>query len=121
MEVISNTQRLIIRQFALSDAEFIVRLLNEESFIRFIAFPDLGYAFLAEFCGKGYAFEAAKNTLTATMRACSLDTVLAVTFPENLRSNNLLDKVGFNCTKKMQLYGLQNNLYEYRDSVSRKY
>ncbi|MEB8433367.1 hypothetical protein OO007_14095 [Cocleimonas sp. KMM 6892] len=37
MTVVCETDRLIIRRFQLLDAEFIVRLLNEESFIRYIA------------------------------------------------------------------------------------
>lgn len=167
MKVVCETERLVIRQFELSDAEFIIRLLNEESFIRYIAdknvrtqeeaihylkhgpmasydkngfglnlvslkndltpigmcgvlkrdeleYPDLGYAFLAEFCGGGYASEAAKKTLTVTMDTYLLDTVYAVTLLENVRSNKLLKKVGFSFQKRVELYGLQNNLYEYR-------
>ena len=37
MKVVCETERLVIRQFNLNDAEFIIRLLNEESFIRNIA------------------------------------------------------------------------------------
>jgi RimJ/RimL family protein N-acetyltransferase len=37
MKLISETERLIIRQLTLDDAEFIIQLLNEESFIRYIA------------------------------------------------------------------------------------
>ncbi|MGF1776686.1 GNAT family N-acetyltransferase [Vibrio nomapromontoriensis] len=167
MKVVCETERLIIRQFELCDTEFIIRLLNEKAFIRYIAdknvhtdedatnylergplasyaklgfglnlvslksdntpigmcgvlkrdeleYPDLGYAFLAEFCGEGYASEAAEKTLTATMKNFSLDTVFAVTLPHNSRSNRLLEKVGFSFNKTMELYGLQNNLYEYR-------
>ena len=161
-----ETDRLVIRSFRLDDAAFIVRLLNEESFIRNIAdknvrtkadamnyltngpmlsyqengfglnlvqlkesatpigvcglvkrkeldHPDLGYAFLPEFWGKGYAREAASSVLREEVVASSINTVLAITFPDNLSSNNLLKKVGFMLTGKMELYGLQNNLYEY--------
>ena len=37
MKQICQTSRLTIRQFNLNDAEFIVRLLNEKSFIENIA------------------------------------------------------------------------------------
>ncbi|TOC19377.1 GNAT family N-acetyltransferase, partial [Vibrio parahaemolyticus] len=37
MKAVCETERLIIRQFDLSDTEFILRLLNDESFIRHIA------------------------------------------------------------------------------------
>lgn len=77
-------------------------------------FPDLGYAFLPEFCGKGFAMEAADAILKKEIVNHSLNTVLAVTFPDNLSSNNLLKKIGFTLKGTMELYGLQNNLYEYR-------
>ena len=161
-----ETDRLVIRSFRLDDAAFIVRLLNEESFIRNIAdknvrtkadamnyltngpmlsyqengfglnlvqlkesatpigvcglvkrkeldHPDLGYAFLPEFWGKGYAREAASSVLREEVVASSINTVLAITFPDNVSSNNLLKKIGFTLKGKMALYGLQNNLYEY--------
>lgn len=36
MKIVCETARLVIRHFELRDAEFIVRLLNEEAFIRCI-------------------------------------------------------------------------------------
>jgi RimJ/RimL family protein N-acetyltransferase len=168
MKVVCETERLIIRQLNINDAEFIVHLLNEESFIRYIAdknvrttadaikylnngpissyqvygfglnlvqlkgtdapigmcgllkraelgHPDLGFAFLPGFWGKGYAREAADAVLKKGMAAHALSTVLAVTLPDNVSSNSLLHKVGFRLTGTMALYGLQNNLYEYRN------
>jgi len=167
MKVVCGTERLTIRQFNLSDTEFILRLLNEDSFIRHIAdknvrtqedainylnngpissyqtygfglylvllkgeqapigtcglvkreeldLPDLGYAFLPEFCGKGYASEAAEIILKEEMSVYSLDTILAITFPDNSRSNNLLKSIGFSLKGTMELHGLKNNLYEYQ-------
>ncbi|WED25621.1 GNAT family N-acetyltransferase [Vibrio sp. DW001] len=166
MAIVCKTERMIIRQFNLDDADFIVRLLNNESFIRYIAdknirthadamnylttgpissyqthgfglnlvqlkgtktpigmcgllkreslvFPDLGYAFLPEFCGKGYASEAAESVLTEEMATHSLNTVLAVTLPDNVNSNRLLKRIGFNLTGMVELYDSQNNLYQY--------
>lgn len=37
MKVVCESERLIVRQFGLSDAPFIVRLLNDDLFIRYIA------------------------------------------------------------------------------------
>ncbi|WP_417447572.1 GNAT family N-acetyltransferase [Idiomarina abyssalis] len=167
MKVLCETERLSIRQFELRDAPFIVRLLNDDLFIRYIGDknvrtqedainylktgpmasykkhgfglnlvclkeshtpigmcgllkrneldnPDLGYAFLPEYSGKGYAREAAENTLKTVMKTCSLDTVVAVTLPDNFRSNKLLETIGFSFKETIELYGSQNNLYEYR-------
>lgn len=166
MKVVCESERLIVRQFELSDAPFIVRLLNDDLFIRYIAdknvrmredainylkqgpmasyqrhgfglnlvclketltpigmcgllkrdeleYPDLGYAFLPEYSGKGYAREAAENTLKTIMKTFSLDTVVAVTLPDNLRSNKLLETIGFSFKETIELSGSKNNLYEY--------
>lgn len=171
MKVVCETDRLIIRHLQLEDAEFIIRLLNEESFIRHIAdknvrtktdaknyllngpldsyeslgyglnlvqlkssgtpigmcgllkraeleHPDIGYAFLPEFCGVGFAHEAALSILNDGVTTHFLQTILAVTSPDNLSSKALLSKVGFNPIGEMELYGLQNKVYEYR---SQKY
>ncbi|OPX56869.1 Protein N-acetyltransferase, RimJ/RimL family [Oceanospirillum multiglobuliferum] len=167
MNILCETDRLMIRQFELSDTEFIVRLLNEPAFIRYIAdkkvrsqddavhylkqgpmasyerygfglnlvclksslipigicgvlkrdeleYPDLGYAFLEAFCGQGYAREAAEQTLKVTVDSFSLETVFAVTLPDNVRSNQLLEKIGFRFKATVPLYGVCNNLYQYR-------
>lgn len=167
MSIICTTERLSVREFELGDAEFIVRLLNEESFIRYIAdknvrtiegaenylkqgpiasyqqhgfglnlvliretntpigmcgvlkraeleIPDLGYAFLPEYCGQGYAKEAAEWVLKATMDKYQIETVAAVTLVENAASNRLLVNVGFEFQQVMELYGSPNNLYQFR-------
>lgn len=167
MKIVCETERLLIRRFQLEDVDFIIRLLNEESFIRYIAdknvrtkadaerylldgpfdsyetfgfglslvelkadgmpigmcgllkraeleHPDVGYAFLPEFCGKGYAYEALCATLNDAVLTHALPTILAVTLPDNISSNALLKKAGFKSVGRMELYGLENNLYEYR-------
>ena len=167
MKLVCKTERLVIRQLTLKDADVVIRLYNDESFIRNIAdknirtsedaeiyltngplasyetygfglnlvslrktgtpigicgvlkrpeldSPDLGYAFLPEYCNQGYATEASIGVLQHVVKALSLDTVLAVTFPSNKGSNRVLTKVGFELKDTIELYGLENNLYEYR-------
>src|SRR5215211_8957085 len=111
-----ETERLFLRQFTVDDAQFVLTLLNEPSFLRYIGDkkvrniedarqyvlngpvasyerngfglylvelkdshtpigmcglikreelpdPDIGFAFLPEFCNKGFAFEAATAVL----------------------------------------------------------
>ena len=173
MNVVCETERLYIRQFNTQDTEFIVQLLNDESFIRNITdkkvrtdadalnylingplssyqtfgfglslvllketktpigmcgllkreeldYPDLGYALLPEFCGKGYANEASSSLIKEEMASYSLNTVMAVTFLNNLRSNSLLNKIGFKLKGNIELYGSQNNLYEYSRKTANK-
>lgn len=171
MKQICQTSRLIIREFTRNDAKFIVRLLNEKSFIENItdkqvrtiadaenylatgpmanyknygfglhavmlksdeisnketligmcgllkrpelAYPDLGYAFLPEYCGKGYAFEAVDATLRNEVTRHSLAKVLAVTSLTNQSSINLLKKISFSFKGSMEIYGETSNVYEY--------
>lgn len=76
--------------------------------------PDLGFALLPEFWGKGYAREACVAILNDGLRTHDIKTVLGVAAPENQASNILLLKLGFSFTKSIMLYGSCNNLYEYK-------
>ena len=146
--LIKETERLTIRQFALGDCDFIIRLLNEPSFIENIADKgvrspeqaaayltegplkayrdhghglylvalrdsgqpigmcgliqrdcfeevDLGYAFLPEFTGQGYALESGRAVLDYGVEALGLRTVIAIVQPGNKPSTTLLERLGF--------------------------
>ncbi|TMP39476.1 GNAT family N-acetyltransferase [Pseudoalteromonas rubra] len=154
-EVLTKTERLILRRASLCDTELIYELLNQQSFIDNVAdkqirtlkdaqkyiesafltpydlaapspyivtlldgtaigicglyqrpyleFPDLGYAFLDRYCGKGFACEAAEALLTF-VRGCGKYRALgAITAPENVASNKLLKKLGFILVGTFQL------------------
>jgi RimJ/RimL family protein N-acetyltransferase len=145
-----DTERLMLREFTRDDAPFMLRQLNEPSFIANIADrgvrtlehaaayledgpigsyrlngfgfwavveksrgsvigmcglvkrdnlpdPDLGYAFLPEYFGKGLAFEAAQACLHAAKRDFALPRLLAIVNPDNQASRRLLDRLGFTC------------------------
>lgn len=57
--------------------------------------PDLGYAFLPEFRGQGYAREAAKAVIDFARRDLKLKKLHAIVSPENASSLALLEKIGF--------------------------
>jgi len=164
MELI--TGRLTLREFVDEDAPFIVTLLNQPSFLRFIGdkkvrtiedarmyiqtgprenykrygfgqylvqlketnkaigmcglvkrdtleHPDLGFAFLPEAWGKGYAFEAASAVLKHTQDALSLSRILAITNPDNDASIKLLGRLGFQfeCLKRLSTDADQVKLF----------
>jgi len=147
MEIFS-TERLILREFTAADAPFILRLLNEPSWLRYIGDRgvrtladagayvakgpaasyarhgfglwlvsrradvaplgmcgllkrdtlddvDVGYAFLPEFCGQGYAREAVAATLAHGRRVFGLKRIVAITAPDNESSIRLLEQLGF--------------------------
>lgn len=56
--------------------------------------PDLGYAFLPRFTGRGYAVESAAAVLAHARAALGLSRVLAIVSPGNEPSIRLLGKIG---------------------------
>jgi RimJ/RimL family protein N-acetyltransferase len=165
--IVCETERLIIRHFELNDADYVLKQLNEESFIQFIAdknvrnlidakkylqegplssykthgfglnivllrqsntaigmcglvkrdgleHPDLGFAFLPDFWGKGYAMEANKAILNDAVMTHNLKIILGITLPENSASNCLLTRLGFEPSGSINLYGSEDNLYQYQ-------
>jgi len=151
MKRILETDRLVLRQFELTDTKFIVELVNSPGWIEFIGDrnirteeaainylqngpiksyrdnglglgmvelkdgtpigmcgilrrdtlenPDIGFSFLPEFMGMGYAFEIASATLNYAMNRLNLKTILAITVPTNIRSIQLLEKIGLRFIK----------------------
>lgn len=64
---------------------------------------DLGFAFLERHGKKGYAYEAAHTVLKAAKAIKAHGTVLATTLPDNVKSIQLLEKLGFQFDKKMKV------------------
>lgn len=56
--------------------------------------PDLGYALLAEYEGKGYAIEAARAVCQYAKQTLGMQRLLAITAPHNAASAKLLQKLG---------------------------
>src|SRR6185312_7606549 len=56
--------------------------------------PDVGYAFLEPFWGRGLASEAAAASLAYGRDTLGIGTIVAITKPENLGSIAVLRKVG---------------------------
>ncbi|ODB41943.1 GNAT family N-acetyltransferase [Pseudoalteromonas sp. A22] len=145
---IAMGERIFLRKATLNDAGFLLRLLNQKSFIDnirdkgiktqqqaeehieqaylipyqigkpaayivveassntsiglcglyqrpFFNIPDLGYALLDEFTGKGYASEAVRLLMEHAKLEQSYIKLGAITLESNRNSINLLSKVGF--------------------------
>lgn len=74
----------------------------------YLDFNDIGFAFLPTFSNKGYAYEATKSIL----ENLAVETVFAITLPENKPSIKLIEKLGLKFEKiieqddeKLHLYG----------------
>ncbi len=164
---ILETERLILRELETTDAAFILDLLNQPSFIRYIGDrgvrtveeagdfiesrycqsyrdhgfglyavvlksqitdpisqigicgfvrrpglddPDIGFAFLPQFEGKGYAFESSAKMLEYGRNDLGIERVLAITTLDNEASVKLLLKLGFELRQTMELPGSDEEL-----------
>jgi len=61
----------------------------------FLTETDLGYAYLPQYFGVGYAYEAASAVLAYAAAHTELKTLVAIVSPANLASKALLQKLGF--------------------------
>lgn len=60
----------------------------------FLEHPDIGFAILPQFEGKGYIGEAAMETLDYGVNTIKLDPVYGVTTENNMGSRRILTKIG---------------------------
>ncbi len=143
-----ETRRLRLRRLSEDDHAFLIELLNQPSFVRFIGDrgvrtaeqakkyvrdgpaasyerhgfgllcvelkrggapigmcgllqrdaledPDVGFAFLPAYWGRGYAREAAQAVLDAARERLGLERVAAITSLDNAASIRLLEALGF--------------------------
>jgi RimJ/RimL family protein N-acetyltransferase len=64
---------------------------------------DLGYGFLDEHAGHGYAHEAAQAVVHYAQHTLQLPRLAAITSPDNLRSQHLLVKLGFQLQREITM------------------
>ena len=72
---------------------------------------DIGFAFLPEFEGHGYAFEAAREVLLKAIENPEHSNVFATTLPENESSIKLLKKLGLEFKKVIEAENELLHLY----------
>ncbi|MBV7533145.1 GNAT family N-acetyltransferase [Chitinophaga sp. sic0106] len=63
---------------------------------------DIGYAFLPRYTGNGYALEAAKCVLDGLIAHTKQPVLYATTFPHNVASVRLLEKLGLRLKEELQ-------------------
>ncbi len=68
-----------------------------------LPYVDIGFAFLPQFTGQGYAFEAATAVLHHAQHDLNLSPILAITATDNQRSIKLLQKLGLHFQKMISL------------------
>ncbi|PHN07287.1 GNAT family N-acetyltransferase [Flavilitoribacter nigricans] len=70
-----------------------------------LEYPDIGFALLPEYSGKGYAFEIASATLAHAKTELLIPRILGITLPTNTRSIHLLNRIGLNFARMIRLPG----------------
>lgn len=156
--IIIETERLTLRQATIKDAPFILKLLNDPFWIKFIGdrgvrtvadaekylldrilgdyeklgfgmyivvskkdqIPigncglikrdfldevDIGFAFLADYTGQGYGFEAANAIMDYAKNHLHIKKIAAIVDEDNTRSIHLLNKLGLHYEKTIAYDG----------------
>ncbi|HJW16239.1 MAG TPA: GNAT family N-acetyltransferase [Flavisolibacter sp.] len=75
--------------------------------------PDIGFAFLPEYNGKGYALEMAAATLAFAKQTLKLPVISAITLAGNARSIRLLEKIGMQFSQTVVFPGSEEELLLY--------
>jgi RimJ/RimL family protein N-acetyltransferase len=79
--------------------------------------PDIGFAFLPSYTGKGYAYEIVKEIIHHGLTKLHMENIFAIVLPENSSSIKLLEKLGFRYEKnfispdtneELRLYSMRN-------------
>jgi RimJ/RimL family protein N-acetyltransferase len=110
IERISNTQDFFYWVARITEGNVpigIVSFLKRNYLDNF----DIGFAFLPEHNGNGYAYEAANEVLSVVLQKPEYNPVLATTIPANGKSIKLLTKLGFRFEKEMNVDGAELHLY----------
>jgi len=79
---------------------------------------DIGFAFLPEYEGQGYAFEGSQKLLEVGFTNLAIEKVNAITLPSNIASQKLLEKLGLRFVKRVKLPHDDNELMLYQVTVS---
>lgn len=156
MSTIAATERLELVHLTVEDAPFILELVNDPAWLRFIGDrgvrtlaqavvylqngplasyvangyglylvrrksdgarlgmcgllqrsslpqPDIGFAYLPQFTGQGYGYEAATAVLHHARHQLNLSPILAIVKPDNVPSIKLLEKLGMQLQQRLSL------------------
>jgi ribosomal-protein-alanine N-acetyltransferase len=98
---------------------WVVRFIETDEPIGIISFIkrnylehfDIGFAFLPQYSGKGYAYEAAKEFLSIVSSKPEHSIVVATTLPENASSIKLLTRLGLDFDKEIEVGSEKLHVY----------
>lgn len=73
--------------------------------------PDVGYAFLPQYTGQGFATESAKAVLQYGRQSLGLDRIVGITAKGNAKSIGVLEKIGLSADKIVEHDGMESLLF----------
>ncbi|AQX11090.1 hypothetical protein BAX94_14740 [Elizabethkingia meningoseptica] len=79
---------------------------------------DIGFAFLPEFSGKNYAYEATKPVLDKLLKRVDFPVMYAIVTPENKKSVNLLERLGLSFSENIVRDGETLSVYKTESDLS---
>jgi len=88
------------------DALGIVGILKRDN----LECPDIGFAMLPQYEGKGYGYESSKAMLQVAKDKFKLDKIAAITLEYNVNSINLITKLGLEFEKKVKPFADEEEL-----------
>ncbi|MDG5492899.1 GNAT family N-acetyltransferase [Psychroserpens sp. SPM9] len=79
------------------------KLIGMSGFVKrdYLNHPDIGFAMLPKYEGKGYSFEAAKAMMNLGVNVLKVSKIYAITTEDNIKSQNLLKKIGLKDSGKI--------------------
>ena len=81
--------------------------------------PDIGYATLPEFCGRGYAFEAACAVIEHTQSVLGFERLIAIISSDNAASIGLIGKLGFEFERMHRMPDADDDVCIYGKSLNK--
>ena len=66
---------------------------------------DIGFAFLPKYEGFGYGYESSLAVMELAKNTFNLEKLLAITLPINVNSIKLIEKLGFELEKRVNVFG----------------
>lgn len=75
---------------------------------------DIGFAFLPQFEGKGYAFESANKLMEVAFSEFGITSISGITIEENMASRKLLEKLGLKFVSYKNIPGDDEELMLYK-------
>lgn len=82
--------------------------------------PDIGFAVLPDFCGRGFAAEAAVAVLRHACDDLGITTLTAIVSPGNAPSIGLIEKLGFSFARMITMPGNDEEICLYRTALNRE-